>query len=219
MRQLITISLILILAAGVQAAGVTKVEISPSALINLAQGHSGQYMGGAVTGDVFFGRHWALRTTVGFTKDRNFPADADYGQAEYGLWLSFAPYAEVSIGDAVRPYAALLGTFTTGSGARNFSPPVGMEQSPYARLSVDARQQSSYYSLGLTAGSKVKIAGPVHLYGEISHFFYTSIADSKVYFGPGEYFFDREFDFERNPTYLSFGLTFNINTGRSIDHR
>ncbi len=214
MRKFVSILLLLTLTAGAaNAASVKRVDISPSALINMAEGHAGQYMGGALTGDVFFGEHWALRTTVGFTKNRNFPAEADYGDAEYGFWLSFAPYAELNIGDRARPYVALLGTFTTGSQRQYLSPPVGMEQSPFARLQRDARRQS-YYSLGLTAGSKLKVAGPVHIYAEISHFFYTSLADSEVYFGPGEYLFDQRFDFERNPTYLSFGLTFSINTVR-----
>jgi len=214
MRVFVVLLLSLMPAAGSLTAGVKKVEISPSVLVNLAEGHSGQYMGDAVTGDVFFSEHWALRTTVGFTRSRNFPAEVDYSQAEYGFWLSFAPYAELSIGGRARPYLALLGTFTSGSGtSRYLSPPVGMEQSPFARLQLDARSQA-YYSLGLTAGSKLRVAGLVHIYAEVSHFFYTSIADSEIYFGPGEYFFDRKFDFERNPTYFSFGLTFSIDTGR-----
>ncbi|MCP4684374.1 MAG: hypothetical protein GY867_02900 [bacterium] len=213
MRTLLTLILLLALTSGLNAAGVERVDISPSVLVNMAEGHSGKTMGGAVTGDVFFSKHWALRTTVGFTKNRNFPAEADYGDAEYGFWLSFAPYAELNIGDRARPYLALLGTFTTGSSSRYLATPIGMEQSPYARLQQDSRRDS-YYSLGVTAGSKLKVAGPVSVYAEISHFFFTSLSDSEVYFGPGEYLFDRQFDFERNPTYLSLGLTFSINTSR-----
>jgi len=214
MRTILTSLLLLTLATGIEASGVKRVDISPSVLVNMAEGHSGNYMGGAITGDVFFNKHWALRTTVGFTKNRNYPAEADYGDTGYGFWLSFAPYAELNIGDRARPYVALLGTFSTGSSStRYFDTPIEMDRSPYARLQQDARRRS-HYSLGLTAGSKLKIAGPVHVYAEISHFFYTSISDSEVYFGPGEYFFDQQFDFERNPTYLSFGLTFSIDTDR-----
>jgi len=209
MKVLTTALLLAALACGAQAGAIKKVEISPAVLVNMGEGHSGRFMGGAVAGDLFFAPHWALRTTVGFTKDRTFPANADYSRAEYGFWLSFAPYAELNIANTARPYVALLGTFSTGASNRSVSPPIGMEQSPFARLQQDARNQS-YYSLGVTAGSKLKVAGPVLVYAEISHFFYTSVSDREAYFGPGEYFFDRQFDFERNPTYLSVGLTLQV---------
>lgn len=209
MKVLTTAVLLAALACGAQAGAIKQVEISPAMLVNMGEGHSGQFMGGAITGDLFFTPNWALRTTVGFTKDRSFPSEADYSRAEYGFWLSFAPYAELNVANRVRPYVALLGTFSTGASNRSVAPPIGMEQSPYARLQQDARNQS-YYSLGVTAGSKLRVAGPVHVYAEVSHFFYTSVSDREVYFGPGEYFFDREFDFERNPTYLSVGVSLKV---------
>ena len=209
-----TIFLFLLACAGsATAGGVERVDVSPAVLVNMAEGHSGDYMGAAITGDVFFGKALALRTTVGFTKERYYPAELDYADADYGFWLSLAPYAELNVGDRVMPYLALLGTFTTGTQPIAAPTPIGMEQAPYARVSQDARN-SSFYSLGVSLGSKLRIAGPVAVYGEFSHYFFTSTTDSKVYYGPELGPFGREYDFERNPTYISFGLTYSLDLSK-----
>ena len=194
------------------AKGIERVDISPAVIVNMADGHAGSFLGGSLTGDVFFSRAFALRTTIGFTKERYYPSDLNYADADYGFWLSFAPYAELSLGDRVMPYMALLGTFTTGGGGPTVAQPIGMEQKPITRLNNDIRAES-FYSLGVTLGSKLRLAGPVSMYGEVSHYFFTSISDSKVYFGPGAGSFDRRYDFEHNPTYLSFGLTYSLDLG------
>ena len=218
MRKQILITVILVLAAvcvgttAGYAGGIERVDISPAVIVNMAEGHAGSFMGGSVTGDVFFSRAFALRTTIGFTKERYYPSNLDYADADYGFWLSFAPYAELNFGDRVMPYMALLGTFTTGSGGPTAAQPIGMEQKPYSRLNDDVRNDS-FYSLGVTLGSKLRLAGPVSVYGELSHYFFTSVSDSKAYFGPGPGSFDRQYDFEHNPTYLSFGLSYSLDLG------
>ncbi len=209
MRHLVMLVLFMLPLSGY--AGVERVEISPSVMVNLAEGHSGTFMGGALTGDVFFARGVAIRTTIGLTKSRYYPAELDYNEADYGFWLSFAPYIEMFSGERVRPYLAVLGTFSTsGEYAGNpGAPAFGLDRAPVSRLQYDARDQS-FYSLGLSLGSKFQVVGPVSVFGEFTHYFFSSISDDVVYFGPELGPFGREYDFEHNPTYLSFGLSYSF---------
>jgi hypothetical protein len=209
MRSLKYLIVLLVVPVSISAGGVDRVDISTSTLVNLAEGHSGAFMGGAVSGDLFFSKSVGLRTTVGFTRSRYYPSDLNYSESDYGFWLSLAPVLQLDIGNRVKPYLAILGTFSGGSDRNQPTAPLNMSQPPFARLNRDARRWHAY-SLGASIGSKLRLAGPVHLFGEVSHFFYTSISDQEVYFGPGDYFFDQEFDFERNPTYLSIGLTYSL---------
>jgi hypothetical protein len=207
--------LLVALPIGIRA-GVDRLEVSPSALINMAEGHSGDFMGGAVTTDLFFNRSFALRTTIGFTRNRYFPKELPYEQADYGFWLSFAPYAELNVGNRVRPYLAVLGTFTAGGYNASHRQPVGFETAPVARLQSEAGSGGSFYSFGLTVGSKVRLAGSIYAFTELSHYLFTSITqpDNREYFGVDGTPFARSFDFEHNPTYLSFGLTYGFDIGK-----
>ena len=190
--------------------GIKRVDISPATLINLNEGHSGAFMGGSLTADLYMTRSFAFRTTVGFTKDRYFPADRSYSESDYGFWLSLSPYYQVNLIPGISPYLALLGTFTSGSGVnRTVAAPVGFQQSPFNRLQQNARSQG-FYSLGASLGSKFKLAGPISLFGEVSHFFYSSVSDNRITFGASEFFPGQEFEFQRNPTYLSFGLSYSL---------
>ena len=55
-------------------AGLKRIDVSPSTLINLNEGHSGEFMGGAITADFYMTNTFALRTTVGLTRDRYYPS-------------------------------------------------------------------------------------------------------------------------------------------------
>ena len=190
-------------------AGIKKIDLSPAALVNLNEGHSGKFMGGSLAADLFFTRSFAFRTTVGFTKDRRFPSELDYSESKYGFWLSMAPYYQINLTNSVSPYLTLLGTFTSGNSPnRSVAPPIGMEQTPFARLNQDVRDQG-YFSLGASVGTKVRLAGPVQLFGELSHYFFTTVSDDKVVSGTGQWF-GREFDLERNPTYISMGISISL---------
>jgi hypothetical protein len=211
-KTLILTIMILVITAVIANAGVQRIEISPSLLMNLADGHSGSLMGGALTADVFFNRSFALRTTVGLTKDRYFPADRDFSESDHSFWLSLAPYGELHVGSTLKPYIAVLGTFTTGSSYSYRASPVGFDNAPVERIRNDRGSSLSSYSFGLSVGSKVRLTGSTHLFAEVSHYFYTSITDPDrdVYFGVNGTPFARSFDFERNPTYISAGLTYGF---------
>lgn len=211
-KRIIIVALLLLPVSAL--AGVERIDISPAGLVSLNQGHSGQFMGSAVTADFYFNRSVAFRTTVGLTRDRYFPADLSYSESDYGLWLSLSPYFQLNVTESISPYLALIGTFTSGSGINHaVAPPVGFEQAPFARLQQDARDQN-FYSLGATVGSKFRLLGSVSLFGEVSHFFYTSFKDNEVTFGADQFFPGREFEFERNPTYLSLGLSYSLHLGK-----
>ena len=207
-KAIIFAGLVLLPLSG--SAGIDRIDVAPAGLVSLNQGHSGQFMGGALTTDLYFTRSFAFRGTIGFTKDRRYPAELDYSQADYGFWLSMAPYYQINLGRSVSPYLTLLGTFASGSYPnRSVAPPIGMERAPFARLQQDARDQG-YFSLGASLGTKVRLSGPVHVFGEISHYFFTTVSDDRVVFGTDQLFPGREFDLERNPTYISLGLSFSF---------
>ena len=211
MNRILLITLAFVMTfASMSEAKISRLEISPSVLINLAEGHSGATMGGAISTDLFFKSSFALRTTIGFTKSRYFPSELDYADANYSFWLSLAPYGELNFGNRLKPYLAVLGTFTTGNSVNFQRAPVGMERAPVTRLQTNYNQNHAFYSLGFTVGSKLRLHNTLHIFGEVSHYFYTSITDSKVFFGSDNLLFDREFDFEHNPTYLSLGLTYGF---------
>ncbi len=191
-------------------AGVHRIDISPATVVNLGSGHAGSAMGASVTGDFFFSRGFALRTTIGFTKDRYFPEDADYSDADFGFWLSVAPYSELNFSDLWRPYVAFLGSFSTGAGSPAATVrPLGMEGAPVSRLSA-APTRANAYSFGATLGNKVHLAGPVSLYAEVTHFFYTSFAATSGVFDSSLPDITFNYHWDRNPTYLSLGLTYSF---------
>lgn len=194
-------------------AGVSRIDVSPAVIVNLGNGHAGSTMGGAVTGDFFFSRIFAVRTTVGFTKDRYYPSEQDYSDADYGFWLSIAPYSEMNVADAWRPYVAFLWSFASGSQSPyNTVRPIGMETAPVARMSA-APTRANAYSFGATLGNKVHLTGPVSLYAEVTHFFYTSFATSSRVLHSGIPDVAFNYHWDRNPTYLSLGLSYSIELG------
>lgn len=208
--RIFTICLVTLLAAPVAfAGGPERIDVSPGVMMNLGTGHSGSFMGGAVTGDLFFTKSFALRATIGYTKDRYYPSDMDYSNSDHGFWLSIAPYAQLNFGNRVMPYVALLGTFSGGSNQRHDVQPIGMETAPYSRIQQESRNNSAW-SLGASLGTKVRLTGPVQMYAEVSHYFYSSINRDEVYFGPGNDLIGRNFDFEHNPTYLTVGLSYSL---------
>jgi hypothetical protein len=212
-RSLILFAALLLSAAAVSA-GVDRVDISPAFVMNLGQGHSGSAMGMAVTGDLFFNRTFAVRTTVGFTKDRYFPSDRAYSEADYGFWLALAPYAELNVGNAWRPYVSLLGSFSSGTANQSAGgTPMGMGQAPVARLAPAATRDNAF-SLGGSLGSKLRIAGPVSLYGEVTHFFYSSLSQPGTFTNSSIPDVTFNYDWNETPTYLSLGLSYSLDFSR-----
>lgn len=210
MFKFLFVSAMLIALAGSASAGVSRIDVSPTVLVNMGTGHAGAAMGGAVTGDFFFNRSFAVRTTVGFTKDRYFPEEADYSDADYGFWLSVAPYTELNIANAWRPYVAFLGSFSTGNTyAANTVRPMGMENAPVSRLN-SAATRANAYSFGATLGNKIHVSGPVSIYAEITHFFYTSFATNRSSFSSGIPDVTFNYNWDNNPTYLSLGLSYSF---------
>lgn len=209
--SLIVLTAVLLISANAQA-GKRRIDISPAALVSLNEGHSGAYMGGAVSVDIYATRGFAMRTTIGYTKDRYFPANLDYDLADYNFWASFAPYVEVPIGGGLlNPYVAFLGTvIASGGNAPAVRVPHQFSQAPVGQLGYDNGRFTSY-SLGLTVGTKVPIASPVSVFAEVTHYFYTNVTDLESASSASSQLFGRSLDFERNPTYLSLGLTYSLN--------
>ena len=79
-----------LLPAGL-AAGERRIDISPAVLMNLTDGHAGAFMGGAFSADLYLTKAIAIRSTVGYTKDRVYPSNRPYSDANYRTWASFAP--------------------------------------------------------------------------------------------------------------------------------
>ncbi|MBN1211064.1 MAG: hypothetical protein JXA92_00670, partial [candidate division Zixibacteria bacterium] len=207
-RKIIIFILSLLLLPVFTLAGtVDRIEISPAAMVNLAEGHAGAMMGGSLTGDVFLTSNFALRTTLGFTKERYYPSELDYADADYSFWLSFAPYAELSVGERWRPYVAFTGTFGNGGGGNTANlPQVGFEQSPYSSVQP-VSTTNNFYSLGGTLGSKVSLFGPVSAFVEASYYFYSHFSNRGTFYQTGYPYLDQAYHFQDNPAYLSFGLT------------
>lgn len=209
MKTLLSTVLLVTLLAGGATAGIDRVDISPALVVNLGQGHSGSAMGAAITGDVFFNQSFAFRTTVGFTKDRYYPRNQDYSEADYGFWLTLAPYAELNVGNAVRPYISFLGSFSTSGSGQAASTPLGMNDAPVARLST-APTRANAYSFGGSLGSKVHLSGPISLFGEVTHYFYSSISNAGSFNSPGLPDVTFNYDWNETPTYLSIGLSYSL---------
>jgi len=202
--------LFLLLPIFTYAGKIDRVEISPAAMVNLAEGHAGAMMGGTLTGDVFLTGNFALRTTIGFTKERYYPSELDYAEADYSFWLSFAPYAELNVGERWRPYVAFTGTFGNGGGGNTANlPQVGFEQSPYTRVQP-VSSSDNFYSLGGTLGSKVRLFGSVSAFVEASYYFYSHFSDRGTFYQTGQPYLDQAYNFQDNPAYFSFGLTYTI---------
>jgi hypothetical protein len=191
------------------------VDISPATLVSLDPGRTGAAMGGALTGDIFFNGNFALRTTFGFSKDRYYPEDLNYSDADYGFWMSIAPYGEIQIARGlIRPYAAVLGSFSTGGNrAANIRSSIISPQAPASRLPVAATRDNAY-SFGATLGSKFRVAGPVSLYAEVTHFFFTSFLQTNPTTLNSVPDITFNYDFDDNPTYLSIGLTYTFSLKR-----
>jgi len=194
-----------ILATSAQS-GVERVEISPAALVNLSQSHSSSFMGGAVTGDVFLSQNFALRTTVGFTKNRYYPEELNYNDADYSFWMSFAPYFEMNVGRHWRPYVSFSGSFGSGNAGSSLSVPANLEQSPYAQMRP-VSSRDNLFSLGGTVGSKFKVYGSISLFAEASYYFYSN-ADNFTFSMSGYPYLDQTYSAQNNPAYFSFGLTY-----------
>ena len=217
-RQMILLVLLLVaLPLLATASGIKRVEISPSALMNLGSGHSGAFMGGALTGDLFFSETFAFRTTIGFSKDRFFPSELDYADADYRFWLSMAPYVQLNVGTVWRPYVSFLGSFGMGSAnAPNSLPGVpafDLDRSPLSQIQP-ASSRDSQYSLGGSLGSKLLISGNVWLFAEISHIFYSNVSDRGTFYNTGQIYLDQSLNVDKNPTYVSFGLTYAIDLSK-----
>lgn len=215
MRKVIIVGLTIALGvAGSATAGIDRVDISPAALFSLDNGRTGAAMGGALTGDIFFAKQFAVRTTVGFTKNRYFPENSDYSEADYGLWLSLAPYVETSIGKTLRPYAAIQGTFTSGGSSGYYrANRIVSPTAPAARLSTAATRDNAY-SFGATLGSKVRLVGSVSMFAEVTHIFFTSFLNKNGSFVDGLPDVSLNYDFDENPTYISVGLSYSFDFGK-----
>ena len=206
MKTLLLISTLFLMTTASAFAGVDRVDISPAMLVNLGSGHSGQAMGGALSADLFFNRHFAIRTTLGYTKNRYYPNNLDYGEAQYGFWFSVAPYGEFALTSRLRPYVSVIGT-GSGGGSHAVAPGIN-ELAPVNRISPDASSGQAF-SLGGTVGTKVGLIGPVALFAEVTHYFYSSVAGADT-FDNGLSNVAFNYDWDENPTYLSFGLSYSL---------
>ena len=201
-----SVLIVLVILATSARGGVERVEISPAALVNLSQGHAGSFMGGAVTGDIFMSKNFALRTTVGFTKNRYYPEELDYTNADYSFWLSFAPYLEMNVGNNLRPYVSFSGSFGSGNSGSSLSVPANLQQSPYAQMQP-VNSRDNLFSLGGTVGSKFKVYGSISVFAEASYYFYSN-ADNFTFSMSGYPYLDQAYNAQNNPAFFSFGLTY-----------
>lgn len=212
------IAVIVALPLALSAGTVKRVEISPATLINFSEGHSGAFMGGTLTGDVYFSRSFAMRTTVGFTKDRYYPSELNYDDANYSFWLSMAPYAELNVAGRFKPYLAVLGSFGTfgGQDASGFTAMPGgafdLGRTPAADIQPVSTRKAMY-SFGATIGSKFRVSGPVSVFAELNHFFYTNTPAQGIYY-TGYPYLDQAYNLKKNPTYLSLGLSYELDLGK-----
>lgn len=206
--KLLVLAFLLLALASPTLAAVDRIDISPAIMVNLSSSHSGAFMGGAVTGDMFLNRWFAIRTTLGYSKDRYFPSDRDYDEADHGLWLSIAPYGEFAAAGTIRPYLAVLGTFSAG-GSGYVRSPGHNELAPVNRIRPAAGANTAY-SFGGTLGTKVRVAGPVSVFAEISHFFFSSISRDNRTFEDGLPDVAFNYDWDKNPTYISAGFTYTL---------
>ena len=214
MKKISIILIFVILIGSLANAGqIKRIEVTPVSMVNLSQGHAGAFMGGALTGDFFLTDQFALRTTIGYTKDRYFPEEIDYTEADYTFWLQFAPYYEIFLSDSWKPYLLLIGTFNLGGG-RNISSlqPVGMNQAPYNQLRPEATNEY-LYSFGGSLGSKFKLFGPVSLFAEATYYFYTHFSDRGGLYNSGYIYQDQSYNRQENPAYLSLGLSYTFDLG------
>ncbi len=212
-----SIAVALVIAGSAMAGGPTRLDISPAALMYVGAGHGGQFMGGAVTGDLLFNRGFGLRTTIGFTKNRYYPHALDYADADYGFWLSIAPYAEMSFAGTVRPYLAVLGTFS--SGPADYERPWGPDTHQLAPVNriQGAQNRATAYSFGATIGTKLNVGGPVALYAELTHYFFTSVSPDRATFDNGVPDIAFNYAWDRTPTYLSVGLTYSVSLKKAAE--
>ncbi|MFZ5980622.1 MAG: hypothetical protein ACOYVF_08300, partial [Candidatus Zixiibacteriota bacterium] len=151
-------------------------------------------------------QNFALRTTVGFTKNRYFPEELDYRDADYSFWLSFAPYLEMNVGSNWRPYISFSGSFGSGAPASSLSVPANMQQAPAAQMQR-VSSHDNLFALGGTVGNKFKLYGSVSLFAEASYYFYSN-ADDFTFSMSGYPYLDQAYRAESNPAYFSFGLTY-----------
>ncbi len=212
-RFITVLLLALVVVPSTLLAGEKRLDISPAVLMNLSEGHGGSFMGGAVSADLYLTKALAIRSTLGYTKDRVFPSNRPYGEANYRTWASFAPYVEANIGNRIRPYLALQGSITASTSNHNLRrAPIGFEQAPVANLQNEYRA-NSYFSTAVTLGTKLQLTRPLALFAEVSHFFYSTVSDDDVFVAPVSGMGGGGFDFERNPTYASFGLSYSFTIG------
>lgn len=223
-RSIAALIMLIALLTGSVLAGVDRIEVSPASVINLSSGHSGAFMGGAVTGDIFFNRFFALRTTIGITKNRYFPEGQSYDEADYGLWLAISPYAELNFGNAFRPYLSVLGSFSTwdGYGSGSPVPAFNLGRAPVNRIQP-AATRSNAYSFGATIGGKVPVTGSLSLFGEVTHFFFTSFVQNEgATFGGGDSWQSGGaiipgalyYNWDKNPTYISLGMSYGFDVSK-----
>lgn len=218
-RTAILLVIVLIaLPLALTAGSIKRIEISPATLINYSEGHSGAFMGGTLTGDVYFARSIALRTTVGFTKDRYYPSELSYDEANYSFWLSMAPYAELNVAGRFKPYLAVLGSFGTYGGQETSTisgyqiGSFGLGRSPATTIQPVSNRQAMY-SFGATVGGKFRVSGPVSVFAELNHFFYTNTPAQGAYY-TGYPYLDQAYSLKKNPTYLSLGLSYELDLGK-----
>lgn len=226
MKKLLTLLIIVAVVPVSVSAGLKKLDISPMVLINLDETRAidsdSRLLGGALAGDFYFSRHFALRASVGYVRNLYNTSvskiDVLSGDPQilenqnYSLRFSIAPYADASIGGIFRPYATLTGGFgytENTSDIADISAP-GSQVLSNSRYVTARTPSGGFYDFTGAIGIKVLIASSVSLFGEVSHRIYSSLDWGDYYSADGQYRMV-PFGFDHYKTLLSLGLTYSIN--------
>lgn len=227
-KSLFAIMIVMLLVPLSAVAGLKRIDISPMVLINLDEDRpidsDSRLIGGAVAGDFYFSRHFAIRTTVGYVRnlyntsvsriDRLFGDLQPLEDPNYSLRFSLAPYADANLGGILRPYVS----FSGGVGYLDHSNYVGDIRAPQAEALSNAGYATTsypgggYYDFTGAIGMKVSVYGNVSVFGEISHRFYSSLT-SETYYSPDATYRLVPFGFDQYDTMLSVGASYSIGLG------
>ncbi|UCD64042.1 MAG: hypothetical protein JSW34_01025 [Candidatus Zixiibacteriota bacterium] len=208
--------------------GLERVDVSPMVLINLSETGNldagSRLLGGAVAGDFYFSRHFALRASVGYVKslyntsvsriDQLFADLEPVSDPQYGLRFSIAPYAEADIAGRLKPYIALSGGVGHTGGATAQVADIRAVQgdvisnSTYLRYN---RPGGSYYDFSGSVGFKMPVARRLSVFAELTHRLYSSFDDNL--YNPDAAYRQVPFGFDDYKTFLSTGLTYSIGIG------
>lgn len=223
-KQTILILVILLWMPVSVSFGLERIDVSPMVLVNLADNANSEsrFLGGAMAGDFYFSRGFAIRGTVGYVKslyntsvsriDELFTDVQPISDPQYHLRLSISPYAEANMG-GLRPFVTLSGGISHSDGGSSQisdirSLPSGViSNSQYMTAN---RPGGTYYDLSGSIGMKVAMTSQVFMFAELNHRFYSSF-DNDWYREPDGSYTRVPFGFDDYKTFLSAGLTYSFN--------